>query len=92
MKASGLLFFPACSLEFINTRKQEFINMTGLGFFIALSFSNFSCVSFKMCFCSKPIMNIFPFLLICLFARGTKISKTAVFIEMLKAIGELLWN
>ena len=66
--------------------------MTRVGFFIALLSSNFSCVGFKMCFCSKIIMNIVPSLFICLFARGTKRSKITVFIEMLEAIGELLCN
>lgn len=39
-------------------------------------------------------MNIVPFLLacLCLFDRGTKRSKIAVSIEMLKAVGELLCN
>lgn len=81
MKAGGLLFFPTRSLEFINTTRS--------GFFIALSSSRFSCVGFEMCFCSELITNIVPFLLVCLFARGTKRSKTAIFIEILKAIGEL---
>lgn len=40
VKASGLLFFPACSLEFINT--------TRFGFFRAVSSSSFSCVGLKM--------------------------------------------
>lgn len=83
IKASGLLFFPTWAFEFINT--------TRLGFFVALSFSSFSCVGLKMCFCSELIMNIVPFLLICWFARGTKRSKIAIFIEILKAMGESLW-